>query len=150
MKTSQANRIFYFLLLLSFSLSNYNCSEHYFGDNINREMEVELIAPQQINLNWDSTIYQHNSQWNYSLVDTAAIDSLANLLKNSVLHIEDMWYPNEDTFCMNMMPIRTGSEIIIKLNKPDSRILNYGFQNNDGGFPIGCFNPWRHYKYLYK
>ncbi len=48
------------------------------------------------------------------------------------------------------LEIIPANKVIIKLNKPDSLIFNYGFQNNDGGIPIGCFFTWRHYKYSNK
>lgn len=150
MKSLRADQFLNFLFLVSFSLVNYNCEEENISTNNNREMQLEIITAQQINFNWDATIYQHNSNWDYISNNTTSIDSLANVLKNSVLPIEDMWYPNEDNFCMNMVPIRAGSQIIIKLSRHDSRIQDYGFQSNDGEFPIGCFLSWRHYKFFYK
>ena len=113
-----------------------------------KQLELEIIPSNQVIINWDSTIYQHKTTDWTTFLDTAAIDSLANLLKNSELLIEDMWYPNEDTPCM--LPLRAGSEIIVRLSKPDTLIFKYGFQNHEGGFPIGCFGTWRHYKYVNK
>ena len=124
----------------------YSCDSNLINiDNV-KEMQLEIIPANEVRITWDSTIYQHNSNWN-TYLDTTAIDSLANFLKNMDFQIQDMWYPNEDTPCM--VPIRAGSEIIIKLNKADGRILDYGFQKHEDGFPIACFGSWRHYKYIY-
>ena len=112
-----------------------------------KQMELEIIPSNQVLITWDSTIYQHNTNWK-TYLDTTAADSLANLLNNSEVLIEDMWYPNEISECG--IQIIAGREVIIKLNKPDTLIFSYGFQNNDGIFPIICFNFWRHYKYIYK
>jgi len=112
-----------------------------------KQMELEIIPSNQVLITWDSTIYQHNTNWK-TYLDTTAADSLANLLNNSEVLIEDMWYPNEISECGIL--ILAGRAVIIKLNKPDTLIFSYGFQNNDGIFPIICFNFWRHYKYIYK
>ncbi|MCH8034485.1 MAG: hypothetical protein IH950_12125 [Bacteroidetes bacterium] len=134
-------------LFVSALLGSCSESENPIVNKDEKQMELEIIPANKVIITWDSTIYQHSTNWiNY--IDTTAADSLANFFLNSTVLIEDIWYPNEETPCL--FPIRPGSEVIIKLNKPDSLIFNYGFQNNDGGFPIGCFFTWRHYKYSSK
>ncbi len=124
------------------------------GDNGNpvagnkeKQMKLEIISSDQVKITWDSTVYQHNTDWSDS-IDTLAADSLAALLKNSDLPVEELWYPNVITYCE--IPIRRGSELILKLSKADTLVYNYGFQENDGSFPISCFDYWRYYQYTYK
>lgn len=112
-----------------------------------KQMELEIISADQVQITWDSTVYQHNTDWADS-IDTLAADSLAALLINSDLPVEELWYPNVVTYCE--IPIRRGSEVIIKLSNADTLVYNYGFEKNDGSFPISCFDFWRHYKYTYK
>lgn len=112
-----------------------------------KQIELEIIPSNQVLIVWDSTVYQHKTI--YSQYDSTYVDSLAIFLKNSKISIEGMWYPfNENTPCLIL--IRAGSEIIIKLKEPDPSIYKYGFQKNDGGFPINCFGLWRHYKFISK
>ncbi len=134
--------LYFFLLFLPFG-----CDNNPLINKNEKKIELEIISANQILINWDSTIYQHNTDWN-SYLNSTAYDSLANLLKNSEILIEDMWCPNEVTDCLILL--KAGSDIIIKLNKPDTLIYSYGFQNNDGVFPIGCFGLWRHYKYIHE
>jgi hypothetical protein len=146
MESTKLKQITVFLFVATFLIS---CSknENPVVDGKEKQMNLEIITSDQVKITWDSTIYQHNTDWAASL-DTLAADSLATLLKNSDLSIEELWYPNVITFCE--IPIRRGSEVIIKLSKSDTLIYNYGFLDNDGGFPINCFDYWRHYKYTYE
>lgn len=134
--------LYFFLLFLPFG-----CDDNPIINKNGKQIELEIISSNQVLINWDSTIYQHNADWK-TYLDTTAVDSLANLLKNSEILIEDMWCPNEVTDCLILL--KAGSDIIIKLNKPDTLIYSYGFQNNDVGFPIDCFPSWRHYKFIYE
>lgn len=112
-----------------------------------KQINLEIISAGQVKITWDSTVYQHNTDWVDS-IDSLAADSLAELLKNSDIPVEELWYPNVITYCE--IPIRRGSEVIIKLSKADTLVYNYGFEENDGSFPISCFDYWRHYEYTYK
>ena len=109
-----------------------------------KQMKLEIIRSDQVKITWDSTVYQHTTDWVES-IDTLAADSLAELLKNSDIPVEELWYPNVITYCE--IPIRRGSEVIIKLSKADTLVYKYGFEENDGSFPISCFDYWRHYVY---
>lgn len=133
--------LYFFLLFLPFG-----CDDNPIINKNGKQIELEIISSNQVLINWDSTIYQHNADWK-TYLDTSAVDSLANLLKNSKILIGDMWYPNEYSDCS--IQILAGGELIIKLNKPDTLIYSYGFQNNYSVFPINCFGTWRHYKYIY-
>lgn len=132
--------IFYVLIFLT------GCCHSGNPDIQNRKSELKIISPDQVKINWDSTVYQHTSKW-ISQIDTLAADSIAQLFNESGLLIEEMWYPNENTRCA--APTRVGSEIIIKLASPDDRIFKFGFQRNMEGFPINCYAHWRHYKFTY-
>jgi hypothetical protein len=120
------------------------CNSNPLESKNNKTMELEIIPSEEVSITWDSTVYKHNTNWD-SYYDTDAYDSLANLLKNSDLLIENMWCPNVHTHCKS--PYIPGDEIIVQLRKADTSIFRYGFQNNTGGSSIGCFDFWRHYKY---
>ena len=134
----------FFVTTLSIGCTN---NENPIANKNEKQLELEIIPANQVLITWDSTIYQHTTYWQ-TYLDTTDYDSLAISLLNSTLIIEDLWCPNVNTACT--IPIRGGSEVIIKLNKPDTLVLSYGFQSNDGSFPIICFDSWRHYKYTYK
>ena len=146
MKHIKQKQIVVFLFVIALLVSCNDNGNPIVNKN-EKQMELEIIPSNQVLITWDSTIYQHNTNWK-TYLDTTAADSLANLLNNSEVLIEDMWHPNENSECG--IPIIAGRAVIIKLNKPDTLIFSYGFQNNDGSFPIICFNFWRHYKYIYK
>ncbi len=133
--------IFYVLIFLT------GCCHSGNPDIQSKESELKIIPSDQVVINWDSTVYQHNSKW-ISQIDTLAADSVARELNQSGFLVEEMWYPNENTRCA--APTRVGSEIIIKLAAPDSGIYKFGFQKNTGGFPISCFSHWRHYRFVTK
>jgi len=138
----------YIAFFLTTIISFCFCNRNPVGSQNNKKMKLEIIPSTEVSIKWaDSTLYQHNSHWN-SYLATSAYDSLANLLKNSKILIEDMWCPNEDMHCKIPQP-RSGLEIIIKLKRPDTSIYKYGFQKDSLGFPINCFRVWRHYKYTY-
>jgi len=136
--------IFVFVTVL---FSQCNNGDNPLVNKNEKQLKLEIIYSGEVSINWDSTVYQHTIDWKVFL-DITAYDSLANLLKESEISIEAMWCPNQDTDCLILL--RAGSEIIIKLNKPDTLIYSYGFQNNDVGFPIDCFPSWRHYKFIYE
>lgn len=133
--------LFYILNLMIFV---GGCCHNGNPDIENRELKLEIIPFNQVEINWDSTVYQHTTDW-ITHIDSAAVDSIAQTLNKSSLLIEEMWYPNENTRCA--APTITGSEVIIKLKAPDPRIYKFGFQKNRKGFPINCFTNWRHYKF---
>ena len=139
------NRKYAAFILLFTAFSFYSCNNNPLASQNKKKMELEIIPYQEVSIKWNSTVYQHNSHWN-SYLDTTAYDSLANLLRNSEILVEDMWCPNEDISCK--IPYIPGMEVIVKLSKPDTSIYNYGFQDNTGGFSTDCFRVWRHYKYI--
>jgi len=108
------------------------------------EIILTIIPSTEIPVSWDSTYYQHDSSY-LAYLDTIAADSLAEVLVNSDLPITDFWYPNIDYICM--IPIRGGSEVVVKLDRPDTTIYEYGFQEYDG-FPVYCVPIWRHYEFI--
>ncbi len=132
------------LLCISALLAGCNNASQLTGEQ-NKRIKLEIIPANQVKINWDTTIYQHSTNW-IANIDTLAGDSLVQLLNRSKLLIEEIWYPNEENRCGTL--IRRGSEIILKLIKPDSLVYNYGFQVNYGGFPVHCFASWRHYKFF--
>jgi len=113
-------------------------------DKTAEHWQVEIIPCEDINIEWDSTIYQGNTNWPFNS-DSGIVDSLADVLRDSDLAIEEMWSSNDIFICG--APVRKGSDIIVKLKEPDSLIFNYNFQENDGSFPFCCIRNWRHYKY---
>ena len=132
----------FILLCVSVLLVSCNNSSQLTGG---KRIELKIIQVNQVIINWDATVYQHSPNWNGN-IDTLAADSLVQLLNRSKLLIEEIWYPNVENRCG--APIRRGSEIIIKLSKPDSMIYSYGFRKNYGAFPLSCFAFWRHYKFI--
>jgi len=108
------------------------------------QIEFEIIPSNEVPKDWDSTFYQQNSNW-AGFFDTTAADLLADELKDSNLPITDMWFPQVGFICG--VPIRAGSEVIIKLSLPDTSIYQFGFQPQDG-FPVVCVHTWRHYKFV--
>lgn len=110
-----------------------------------RQIELKIIPSNQVEISWDSNIYQHTGM-GMSRTDSTAADSLARVLNESSLAIEEMWYPNDENRCD--FPMREGTQIIIKLAAPDTSIYKYGFQKNSGGFPVNCFPHWRQYKFI--
>jgi hypothetical protein len=135
------------LILLFVVTLFYGCEDVNHPTNYEKELKLEIVYVNQVSIDWDSTVYQHKPI--YSSYDTTYVDSLANVLKESKILIEDMWCPNSlDTECSILLI--SGRGIIIKLKEPDSSIYQYGFQENDGSFLIGCFRFWRHYKFIYK
>ena len=137
---------FGFLLLLLFT-SFLGCNNNPTTTENERHYTLKIIPSNQVYISWDSTIYQHNTSWS-SALDSSSADSVANLLSESEILVEEMWYPNEDTPCL--IPMRAGSELIIRVNRPDTTIYKYGFQKTDGSFPINCFASWRYYKFADK
>ncbi|HSD63193.1 MAG TPA: hypothetical protein VLB50_05315, partial [Ignavibacteriaceae bacterium] len=131
---SHIKLFFVFCITASFS----GCSD--------RQIELKIIPSNQVAITWDSSVYQHTTL-SFSNIDSSGADSIAQSLNKSNLLIEEMWYPDEDTRCA--LPMRSGSEIIIKLAGPDTGVFKYGFQKNSGGFPVNCFEHWRHYKFIY-
>ena len=136
----------YIIIIFLFATFYFSCNSPVtYKDK--KHMRMEIIPSDQISISWeDSTIYQHNTNW-HSYLNNAAYDSLADLFKNSKILIKDMWVPNEEMHCK--IPYTPGMEVIVKLSKPDTLIFKYGFEKNNGGFLISCFEFWRHYKYTY-
>ena len=147
MKHIKQKQIAIFLFVATFLIGCSN-NENPVANKNEKQLDLKIIPANQVIISWDSTIYQHNTNWYYSSSDSSSIDSVANLFCKNEILIEEMWYPNEESMCG--IPIRGGSKLIIRLNKPDTTIYKYGFQKNDGDFPIICFAQWRHYKYTYK
>ncbi|MFZ1279362.1 MAG: hypothetical protein WAR59_00900 [Ignavibacteriaceae bacterium] len=112
-----------------------------------KDLKLEIIPDEEVIFDWNSNIYQHDTNLSISQ-DTTVYDSIASFLKSANLDIEDMWCPNEDMVCR--IPLIIGQEIIVKLSKADANILKYNFQQNTGSFPFSCFNTWSHYKYSTK
>ncbi|MFQ6607111.1 MAG: hypothetical protein ACE5EE_01095 [Fidelibacterota bacterium] len=127
-------------LEISFLVSCQQTTESSDGD-FQLQINLEIVSYTDIPSSWDSTFYQHNLNW-IGFFDTTAADSLADVLKDSNLPIVDMWFPQEESICS--IPLRVGSEVILKLNSVDSSIVLFGFQSPDG-FPLSCVRKWRHY-----
>ena len=134
-------------LFLSILLLQY-CSENEnpISNKIDKDLDLEIISCENISITWDSTVYQGVSRWGPT-IDSTTADSLANVLKDSEILIQDMYTPNAVFTCGE--PIRGGSIIIVKLSDPDSSIFKYGFENNYVHFTFCCIFSWRHYKYTY-
>jgi len=117
-------------------------------DTVNIEhitkIEMNLISYTELPAEFDSTFYQHNSDWDTPF-DTTAADSLSKLLADSAGLITDMWFPHS-TF-KGGIPIRAGTEVIIKLSLRDISIYEFGFESYTG-FPFVCVDTWRHYKFI--
>jgi hypothetical protein len=133
-----------FLFFLFALIQFQGCNQDDSLINANLEMKLSIIPSEEVTVDWGSCVYQHNTNLPIT-VDSSTYDSIANFLKNSNLIVEDMWCPYDDMLCR--IPIIIGKEIIVKLNKPDTRILSYNFEPTNGDFPIVCFRNWRHYKY---
>ncbi len=106
------------------------------------QIEFELVPYTAIPSVWDSTFYQHDSNW-YG--DTTAADSLANVLKYSGLPVTDFWFPQWPSECG--IALISGSDAILKLIEPDTSVYRMGFQPHDS-FPLACVQIWRHYKFV--
>ncbi len=128
---------------ISYLVSCQQTTESNDGD-FQLQIELEIIPYSDIPSSWGSTFYQHNSNW-VGVFDTTAADSLAGVLKNSDLPIIHMWFPQVGSICG--IPIRGGSEVILKLSLPDTSVYQFGFQLPDG-FPLSCVSTWRHYKFV--
>ena len=109
------------------------------------QYQLEIIPSSSVSISWDTTFYQHDTTWTeMNFPDTAAADSFANVLKTSNLSVTDFWFPQVKTQCKVLL--RVGSEVIVKLQKPDTSAKALGLRTRFG-FPIDCFLTWRHYKY---
>jgi len=113
-------------------------------------MQMEIISRSEIWLKADSNFYYYHSypEWNSNaFLDTLHADSLAKNFTKSKYDITDMWFPNEISFCSR--PYNTFNLVYIKLSSPDSTIEELGFSKITEDF-TGCFQYWRHYKYIEK
>ncbi len=109
------------------------------------QYQLEIVPSSSVSISWDTTFYQHDTTWTLmNFLDTTAADSFANVLGTSHLAVTDFWFPQANTQCKVL--IRVGSEVIVKLQKPDTNAKAIGLQTRNG-FPIECFLTWRHYKY---
>jgi hypothetical protein len=109
--------------------------------------QLEVIPASRFTPSWDTTFCQHDTTWNLNspiFPDTIAADSFANVLTSSGLPVTDFWYPQQSSTCR--IWIRSGSEVIVKLQYPDSATAQLGLQTRDG-FPIPCIPDWRHYSF---
>ena len=132
----------YFLLFIFFFLFSCN-KDNPVSKEEEKKLTVEIIPSAEVSIPWDSLTFQHKTI--YSDYDTTFADSVSQMLKESPLPVKEMWAPkNFLTPCD--FPMRSGSEIILQLSKPDNRVYDYGFQKGEG-FAVGCFNYWRHYVY---
>ena len=113
-------------------------------DDVKFQIELEIIPYTDIPSDWDSAFYQHDTNWD-SFFDTTGADSLAEYLKETDLPLGNMWFPQVGSICG--IPIRNGSEVILKLTVADTSVYQFGFQHTDG-FPLSCVSNWRHYKYV--
>ena len=114
MKFIKQKHIAYIFLL---TIVLFNCNNNPLTNKNKKQIKLEIISSREISINWDSTVYQHNTNWN-SYLDTTAYNSLGNLLNNSEILIEDMWCPDKDMNCK--IPYIPGMEVIVKLNKSNN------------------------------
>lgn len=114
------------------------------GDRFPSRFEVQIVSHSNIPLSWDSTYYQHDPSWK-SAFDSLAADSLARELVKNRIRIAEMWYPQTDFMCA--VPIKAGSEVIVRLERSDDNLINLGFERATN-FPVACCAKWRHYQFV--
>ena len=142
----KSTRPVYILFIFYCGYIFYSCStdSNPLKNKTDKHWEVEIIPCEDITFEWDSTVYQGNTNWPLN-PDSGSIDSLADVLRDSDLAIAEMWSPNDIFICG--APVRKGLDIIVKLKAPDSLIYNYNFQENNGSYPFCCIRYWGHYKF---
>ena len=113
-------------------------------DGFPSNFEVEIVSHSSIPSSWDSTYYQHDPSW-ISGFDSLAADSMARELVKNRIKAEEMWYPQTDFMCG--IPIKGGSEVIVKLERVDDNLVNLGFERATN-FPIACCEQWRYYRFV--
>ncbi|HYQ86942.1 MAG TPA: hypothetical protein VES59_06840 [Bacteroidota bacterium] len=130
------------LILVVLALSCTKPSEP--PNNLGREFRLTIVPASSVPHQLDGTYYQHDPTGrNY--FDTNVADSLARFFERSALAVSDIWSPNDGFECG--MTIIGGSELLLKLERPDTSIYRLGFRAATG-FPLACVPTWRHYKFV--
>jgi len=106
------------------------------------DYQLEIVSSSSLSISWDTTFYQHDATWRG--VDTLAADSFANVLKYADIGVTDFWFPQSPTECAILL--LAGSDVIVKLENPNPAASSVHLQTRSG-YPLGCNQFWRHYKY---
>ena len=108
-------------------------------------IRLEIIPDSLLPQNLDSTYYTHDVTWEDRFFDTTAADQFADSLK-VFTSITDMWFPNEPS--LTLQPMRVGSDVKVKLSKPDTAVERMGLSYTGEGF-VEIIKTWRHYKFVH-